>query len=242
MNYQDKFFSKYISIHLGNVYGDAHAEIGRVKNQFPVWRKYFGGHLPGDKNSAVIDIGCGNGGLVYWLRGLGYQNAEGIDISEEQVAVAKKMGIQNIQQADMFDYLKNKKGNFDLIFMRDIIEHIGKEDVLKVLEIIFSSLKSGGALIIQTPNAGSPLFGRLRYGDFTHESSFTADSLYQILIMTGFCEIQTYPAGPVIHGLKSFIRYILWRLIQLGIRFYLIVEAGSARGIFTQSIITFAKK
>jgi 2-polyprenyl-3-methyl-5-hydroxy-6-metoxy-1,4-benzoquinol methylase len=242
MNYQDKIFSKYVSGHLSHAYGNAYKEIESFKKQFPVWQKYFGKFLPEDKKIKIIDLGCGNGSFVYWLQVLGYQNVEGIDISEEQVALAKKIGIKNIQKADIFDYLKDKKETFDLIFTRDIIEHIRKEDVLKFLGIIFLSLKKGGGLVIQTPNAENLFFGRLRYIDFTHESGFTSNSLYQILTITGFREIKSYPAGPVIHGLKSFIRYILWKLIQLVIRFYLLVETGATQGIFTQSIITFAKK
>jgi len=41
--------------------------------------------LPEDKKAKIIDLGCGNGGFVYWLQQIGYQNAEGIDISAEQI-------------------------------------------------------------------------------------------------------------------------------------------------------------
>ena len=246
MNYKDKFYSKYVSAHASHLYGEI--SLADIKKQFPAWQKYFGQFLPEDKNAKIIDLGCGNGGFIYWLQKMGYQNAEGIDISAEQIEAGQKLGIKNIRQTDIKEFLLTQlpnysiTNNYDVIFMRDVIEHFSKEEILDILEIIYKSLKNNSILIIQTPNAESPFSGRFRYCDFTHEISFTESSIRQILLVSGFKSVDVYPQRPVIHGLKSLIRAVLWKYIELEIKFYLLIETGSAKGIFTQNLIAVAKK
>lgn len=89
MTYKNKFYSQYVSVHTRPLYGEQ--SLDDIKKQFPAWQAYFGKFLSEDRNARIIDLGCGNGGFVYWLQKNGYQNVEGIDISEEQVEVAKKI-------------------------------------------------------------------------------------------------------------------------------------------------------
>ena len=236
MNYRDKFYSKYVSTQTSQLYGEANLE--SIKKQFPIWRNYFGNFLPKDKNAKIIDFGCGNGGFVYWLQQIGYQNAEGIDVSEEQVKLAEKLGVKNIYCAKDI----NAADKYNVIFMKDVLEHFTKDEILIILEKIYKALKIGGLLVIQVPNAENILSGRLRYGDFTHETSFTKESIQQVLLVSDFKNISVFETRPVVHGLKSLIRFILWRIIELGLRIYLLIETGSSKGIFTQNLIIVANK
>ena len=240
MEYRKKIYSSYISSHTLYLYGEITIE--KIKKQFPVWKKYFGNFLPFNKEVNILDIGCGEGGFVYFLQTLGYKNSEGIDISEEQVEKGVKLGIPNIKCADVNKFLKGKEEIYDIIFARDVIEHFKKDEILDILELIYKSLKQNGILVIKTPNAESPLGSRYRYWDFTHEISFTRSSLNQVLKSAGFREIEFYPAGPVPKGFRSTIRFLLWKIITFFIKFYLIIETGSGGGIFTQNIIAVAKK
>lgn len=240
MNYRDKFYSKYISTHASHLYGEV--SLGDIKRQFLAWQKYFGKFLPEDKNVEILDVGCGSGGFVYWLQQIGYQNSEGIDISEEQVKAAQKLGIKNIKQTDIKTFLQNKKEVYDLIFARDLLEHFSKEEILDVLDAIFSSLKKDGVFVVQAVNAENLLWGRLRHGDFTHELALTKESALQVFRVAGFKDVEIYSQPPIIHGLKSFIRYYLWKCIEHCLRFYLLIETGSSKGIFTQNLIAVAKK
>lgn len=239
-DYRNKFYSKYVSTHVRQLYGDV--SLNDIKKQFLVWKKYFGRFLSKNKNAKIIDLGCGNGGFVWYLQKLGFKDANGIDISKEQVQQAEKLGIKNIFHGNFLEFLKDKKEIYDVIFARDVLEHFSKEEILDVLYIISGSLKKGGTFIIQTINAENFLWGRLRHGDFTHDLAFTKESITQILNISGFSEIKVYPQNLIIHGLKSFIRAILWKYIELKIKFYLLIETGSVKGIFTQNIIISAKK
>ncbi len=240
MNYKDKFYSKYVSSHTKELYGDFSIE--KIKSQFPVWKSYFSTLLFRDKKAKILDIGCGNGSFLFWLKSMGFKNFEGVDISQEQINLGKKIGIENIFCVDFRDYLKGKNNSYDLIFTRDLLEHFEKGEVVEILELIFSSLAPNGKFIIQTVNAENLLWGRLRHSDFTHDFAFTESSIKQALFVCGFENINVYPQRPVSHGLISFFRSVLWRIIELFLKFYLLIEVGSAKGIFTQNIIIFAKK
>ncbi len=239
-NYRKKLYSKYISAHTSFLYGKTGLE--KIKKQFSVWQKIYGKFLPQDKNIKILDAGCGNGGFVLWLQNIGYKNVFGVDISEEQIEMAKKIEAKNIIQGDVLNYLENKENYFDIIFARDLIEHLNKDEILRFLEIIHKSLKKGGSFIIQAPNAEGPFGSRYRYADFTHEIAFTKSSLSQIFRATNFSKINFYPTRPPVYNIKSFVRHALWRIIELKYKFLFLVETGSPSGIFTQNIIAKAEK
>lgn len=240
MDYQRKFYRKYRSTHTAYLYSKETMQ--DVKNQFHAFHAYFGRFLPENEDAKILDAGCGNGEFILWLRSLGFSEAIGVDISEEQISAAKALGIKNVQCVDVLEFLSARKDTFDMIVGRDILEHFSKEKILDVVENIHASLKSGGVFISQTVNAENLLWGRLRHGDFTHELAFTAQSIAQILRVAGFREIAAYPQRPVVHGVKSAIRFVLWRAFEMLMKFYLLIETGGSKGIFTQNIIIRAKK
>lgn len=240
MKYREKLYSTYVSNNTSYIYGEA--SIDTFERQFPVWRKYYASSLPQDKSARIIEIGCGNSGFVYYLKKMGYENSYGIDISSEQIRIAKKLGIKDVECVDIVNFLTDKKNCYDVIVARDIIEHFTKDEILEVLRLIFSSLKKGGRVIIQTPNGESPFGSRYRYWDFTHEISFTRNSLSHILRAVGFGRINFYPTGPVPHGVKSTLRFLLWKVIEMILRSYMVIETGSGDGIYTQNIIAVARK
>jgi len=49
---------------------------------------------------------------------------------------------------------------------------------------------------------------------------------------------------PVPHGIKSAVRWILWKMIRSGLRFYIAAETGAAEGecIFSQNFLVIAVK
>ncbi len=240
IGYRWKFYLTYVSAYTSHLYGEA--TVNGIERQFPVWKWYYERFLPQYKSAKILDAGCGNGGFLLWLQRMGYVNASGIDISPEQVEVAKKFGVKVVEQGNIIEWMKDKKELYDMIFARDVIEHFGKDEIFKVVESFSNTLKDGGILVLYTPNAESPFGCRLLYGDFTHEVSFTRSSLGQVLRVAGFTEVAFYPTGPVPKGIKSAIRFLLWKMIETILRFYMLVETGSGDGIYTQTIICMAKK
>ncbi|KKU47128.1 MAG: Methyltransferase type 12 [Parcubacteria group bacterium GW2011_GWF2_46_8] len=239
MNYKDKIYDRYVSLQTSNILKIQ--TFAEFEKQFPVWDKYFGDILT-CKDAAIVDVACGNGDLVHWLNTRGYKNVVGIDISEEQVSVAQGLGLGNVSRADFREYLKEKIDYFDAVFALDILEHFPKAEMLEAVDLFFRSLKKGGLLIIKMPNGDSPFFGRYAFGDFTHETIMTDRSFKEVFSFIGFREYQFKEAGPIPHGVFSFVRYCLWQLSRLVVNVYLLAETGRRGNVLTQNIIAIAKK
>ena len=53
-------------------------------------------HVPANKNSNILDLGCGYGALLYFLSEAGYQNLHGVDASAEQLALARSWVLRRL--------------------------------------------------------------------------------------------------------------------------------------------------
>ncbi len=115
MSYKDSFYAKYYSTHILERKGEV--TLQEFKSRASYFQQRWKGFFPANKEAQMIDIGCGNGSLVWWLQQSGYRQIEGIDVSLEQVAVAQKLGVQNIYQADLKTYLADKQCKYDIIVL-----------------------------------------------------------------------------------------------------------------------------
>lgn len=68
-------------------------------------RRLIDQHFPADKNAAVLDLGCGHGALLHFAREAGYVNLRGVDGSPQQVAAARRLGIDEVEEGDLRDAL-----------------------------------------------------------------------------------------------------------------------------------------
>jgi SAM-dependent methyltransferase len=146
-----------------------------------------------------------------------------------------------VQQADLRNYLGGCAQSYDALILRDVVEHFTREQIIEVLELCRTALRPGGIVIVQVPNAESPFFGRIRYGDFTHELAFTQSSLAQLFNVIGFEDLRVYPTEPVVRGLRSLGRSALWSVVKAFYRVLLFAELGRGQWIFTQGLIAVGR-
>jgi SAM-dependent methyltransferase len=150
---------------------------------------------PVPRGARIIDVGCGQGLLVYALNSFGFDRVRGIDLSEQQVVVGQNYGLQ-CSAVDR-DYLVNlaqtEPASFDVIFLMDVLEHVDKAEQLRLLSAIYQLLAPGGRLILSVPNANASFGLRWRYNDWTHETSFTEQSLTFVLLNSRFTDLQFLP-------------------------------------------------
>lgn len=238
--FKDQFYDRYASTHLIHRKGTASLE--GFRHTAASWAKHFQPLLPPDRDSAIIDVGCGTGGVVWWLHQQGYTRAEGIDVSAELIQSATGLGIKNIARADLRTHLSAHQGQYHAVILRDVLEHFPRDEILEILKLVQSALQPGGTIIIQVPNAESPFFGRIRYGDFTHETAFSASSLVQVLQITGYDRIRLRPTSPVAQSIPSLVRVALWKGVEAFYRLLLFAELGRGRRIVTQGIIAAADR
>jgi 2-polyprenyl-3-methyl-5-hydroxy-6-metoxy-1,4-benzoquinol methylase len=239
--YKSNFYNHYFTSHLAHRKGVTSRQT--LESEAPIWREHFGGLLPGRMDAKIVDVGCGDGSLVWWMRSVGYNQAEGIEISEELVEIARGLGIGNVRQADLRKFLRAKRGVYDVIILRDVLEHFRKEEIIEILKLCRRAMADAGRLIIQVPNAESPFFGRIRYGDFTHEVAFSATSVQQVFTMVGLVNIRLFPSGgPVVQSAKSFLRFLAWKLVEALYKILLYAEIGRGQRIVTHDLIAVGEK
>jgi SAM-dependent methyltransferase len=200
-------------------------------------------YLPGNRESIILDLGCGHGAFLYFLRKNGYTRARGVDVSAEQVALAKSLGIEDVVHADLLHFLaKTESSTVDFVLLFDIIEHLNRDELFGTLDEIYRVLRTGGRCLIHLPN-GEGLFGMaIRYGDLTHEHCLTRISATQLLSTIGFSRVEAHEEKPVVHGLTSLIRRIIWDLGTLGPRLLLAAETGDTRAILSRNLLIVAEK
>lgn len=239
--FKDQFFQRYVSTHI--IPRKGRPTIAEFRKKAALYDKQLGRFLPEDKTSKVIDIGCGSGALVWWLHQKGFRNVTGIDASEEQISTGKDLGVPNLITSCAFSFLRESARDLDLVVARDVLEHFQKNEALEFCQLTAKVLRPGGRFLVQVPNAESPFFGRIRYGDLTHDAAYCVSSLNQLLRMAGFLDVRCFPVRPAGMGYKSFIRSILWRLIEAAMKLCLYIELGSdaTNSIVTQNLIAIGQ-
>ncbi len=186
-------------------------------------RRWLGPHLPADRTARVLDFGCGHGYALRTLQGLSFSRIEGLDADAGQVAYARAHGLPVAQVADSLAWLGARTGQFDLVLLLDVLEHVPRADQPGLLVALADSLRAGGRLILTVPNAAASLAGYWRYGDYTHHASFTPASLDFLLRQTGWTaprcyEIELAPPG---WGARALVQRALraWRRLEFQAEF-----------------------
>ena len=209
----------------------------------PTFRKKLAPLLPSDKRARILDLGCGYGEFLHFLRQQRYTQTVGIDLDPQQVETARRLGVENIHCANAMEFLASA-GDFDFISALDILEHLSKPNVLGLLQRVRAALRPGGRFLCQVPNLAAfhtPVF----FMDFTHETPFTGSSLKQALELAHFKNVAVYPMGPVAHGMKSAARLVLWKALELSLRALQTIEGGPRDrlcSIFTTAICATAER
>jgi 2-polyprenyl-3-methyl-5-hydroxy-6-metoxy-1,4-benzoquinol methylase len=110
--------------------------------------------LDKNRNSCILDLGCGNGYLANYLISQGF-NAYGTDASAGGIAIAKQANagrffIQDLSTGELPQELKGIK--FDTIVSTEVIEHL--YDPAGFIDFCKQALNGKGEIIITTPYHG----------------------------------------------------------------------------------------
>ena len=201
------------------------------ERQAQVYERMYSRFFPKDRDAYILDIGCGTGLFLYYLKSRGYENAYGIDASQENIAFVQQYITKNCAAIELEDFLKNENEMYDIIVMNDVLEHISKERIIPSLHVIHEALRPGATFISLVPNMENPLTVYQRWADFTHTFGFTRNSLTMVLKWAGFRKVSVYPCdrkpttlkGLARKGLELVIRKFVEKMFQYpkgGILFY----------------------
>jgi 2-polyprenyl-3-methyl-5-hydroxy-6-metoxy-1,4-benzoquinol methylase len=214
--------------------------------------RMLGPHLPADRTSPILDVGCGRGYALQDLAASGYTCLQGIETDANQAAWACAQGLDVRQIESTETYLASRPGAYAVILLMDVLEHVPRDAQPSFLRAIACSLRPGGRLICSVPNAASAIASYWLYNDYTHHWSFTSDSLASMLEQTGFAKvhctgIEFFPRPRFLFWLPTPRTLCWWSrcLVRFTQRATYVAELGWARGrgvILTPNLLAVADK
>ena len=165
-----------------------HQKVGwQVEQQRPVSARMVAKVARHVSEGAWLDIGFGNGSLIFTADEFGYQ-AVGIDLRRDNVAALKARGYEAYEmRLEKLD----QPGRYSVISMADVLEHMpfpkaGLEDAHRLL-------RPGGLLFLSMPNLDSPIWRFMDeassnpyWGELEHYHNFGRKRLTMLLAEHGF--------------------------------------------------------
>lgn len=154
-------------------------------------------HLPRLPNGGgrLLDIGCGNGGFLTLAKDAGWE-VSGVDFDPAAVETAQARGLD--VRCGGHELLETEIERYDIITLSHVIEHV--RDPKSLLQRIYTLLKPGGLLWLDTPNLKS--LGARRFGPAwrgleppRHLVLFNPESLAQCLREAGFRSLRQHWRG-----------------------------------------------
>jgi 2-polyprenyl-3-methyl-5-hydroxy-6-metoxy-1,4-benzoquinol methylase len=155
----------------------------------------------------LIDIGCGDGALLYKLKSLGYLDKVevwAVDASETRLNSVKQISAGIVTVQDDAQFLANVPDSyFDLIVTTQVIEHVDSDlDMIRSISRI-----SKPCTIVYLDTIFKKSYGKYFYRnkyhhrvlDPTHEREYSSENaLYDIIRENGFT---------ILHSKKDLIRF-----------------------------------
>lgn len=130
-----------------------------------------------NENTSVLEIGCGEGGNLVPFLDRGCKEVVGIDLSEEKIknAIAYFSDHKNKQNATFIAediYTTQKLGQYDVIIMRDVLEHIHDQE--RFMDYVKKFLKPDGKFYLGFPPWQNPFGGhqQMCYSKFLSKLPF----------------------------------------------------------------------
>ena len=140
----------------------------------------------GDTRRRIVDIGCGNGGLLAELAALGYAELHGVDPSPACAETVGRIPGVTGHAGTIFQVPEAVRGA-DCAILSHVLEHV--RDVPTALRTLRHVVRDGGTVYVEVPDAS-------RYTDFLvapfqdfnveHINHFSAVSLANALRAAGF--------------------------------------------------------
>jgi 2-polyprenyl-3-methyl-5-hydroxy-6-metoxy-1,4-benzoquinol methylase len=146
--------------------------------------------LPSVPGGKLLDVGCGSGEWLLWMRELGWA-VEGLDFDQNALRAAALQGL-TVRSGTVEDQCYPNEC-LDAVTLNHVIEHV--PDPVSTLVECARILKPGGKLFLATPNAsslGHKLFGADWRGlePPRHLHIFAVESMAALLRKAGFTEFR----------------------------------------------------
>jgi SAM-dependent methyltransferase len=136
------------------------------------------------QNRRALDVGCGIGIMVRYLRFLGF-DAEGIEISEWAVEYARReLGLEEVRCGTVQEEAY-PAASFSLVTLVHVVEHL--DDPVPMLQEVFRILEPGGLVYVELPCSERDPSD---YYIDDHFWFYSTDSLKTLLSCIGFRDVR----------------------------------------------------
>jgi len=142
------------------------------------------------KNIAILDVGCGTGGMMLKLKDHGYNNISGLELSEDALKFCKNSGL-TVNKGDLRDikfYFPEQQ--FDVIINNDILYFLKQEEIQKYFKGCKEILKQDGLLICNLPSLQA--FRGIHDISVGVGHRFSKKELMQLFSTSDYEEIKSY--------------------------------------------------
>lgn len=233
--------SNYRAIAYSRYGTDATPDYARFADAYA---RRLSGRLRPEADWRCLDLACGYGNFLAYLRHAGVRDFLGIDGAEPAVLAARReFGEAHAMTGDVFDFLQSGHGTYRLLSGLDFIEHLGKNEVFGFLALARDALEPGGYLLLRTPNAGAPFGMAARYNDITHEVCFTTTAIVDTLARSGLETSSVWEDIPRPHTPKQAVHWLSWQVARFALRLANAAETGSwGDGVLTRNMWVLARK
>ena len=145
----------------------------------------------------VVDLGCGRGEFLELLRAEGIE-ACGVESNTNVVRECQSKGLDVIH-GDLVEFLKEREaGSLGGVFAAQVAEHLPASVLTALLAEAHRTLRSGGLLVLETPNPASALgFHDVFIRDLTHQRPLHPDTFRFLAAAAGFSEVRIEMRNPV---------------------------------------------
>ena len=160
-----------------------------IRDRLHRYLPLLAGHQP------VLEIGSGRGELLELLREAGIA-ATGVDADESMVRRCREKQL-TVTHGDALAYLTDlRDASLGAVFAAHVIEHLEYDKLIELLQSVRSRLRSGGRLILETPNPHCLEAFKTFSTDPTHRSPIFPEVLVALCRLHGFREARiVFPFG-----------------------------------------------
>lgn len=145
----------------------------------------------------VLDIGCGRGEWLELLRDEGVRS-RGVDYNRVFVEQCRQISLDVTEEDALVHLRAVPDGSLSVVTSFHLVEHLPFEILVKLLDESIRTLKSGGLLILETPNPENFVVGSYSfYADPTHRNPIPSPTLQFLLEARGLCDIKVMNLRPL---------------------------------------------
>lgn len=150
----------------------------------------------GSSCAPVLDLGCGRG---EWLELLAEHHlvTSGVDSNPGMIERCRALDL-NVTLGDSLTHLRGlPNGSVGAVTSFHMVEHLPFETVIALVDEALRVLRSGGVLILETPNPQNVLTGSHTFWiDPTHLKPIPSSTLRFFVEARGFCDVEIWNLQP----------------------------------------------